>query len=238
MSAKTCAINSFERTTGIKLKNATLRDIEEWNRALRENGMKDNTIASYRSMVSRLIIAQLQPRKTGVPCPLSEKQIKSMLGVAPETDRAWLAVALLAGPAATRWTWGNLYEGERAVPLSAYRILIDEALRRKMKTFPCPYRGDDDARWVNSRREPIWNLTQQQITSRLKNIARKAGIGISMNLATLGNIHQQLMERHETADKIAKALGIDPAKVAPKPKPKHSIGLIGSGRSPAFIERG
>lgn len=234
------AVNSFERTTGKPLKAATLRDLEPWMNTLRENGLSAHTCQSYLWAAKKLITVrdQATPRKRPTVTFLSEKQIESILTAAPVADYAWLAVALLAGPEATRWTFGNLYEGERDVPFAAYRVIVAEAERRGMSTFPCPYRSHEDALWIVSiRDQPIWNLSQQQITSRLKNIARKAGIGIPMNRAALETLHGQLMARYETADEIARALGLDTRKEQERAARPASRTYIIKKLSHAYIER-
>jgi len=234
------AVNSFERVTGKQIQRATLRDLEPWMHTLRENGLSATTCQSYLSAVRRLIAIRDQPtpRKRPTVTFLSEKQIKSILNAAPVADFSWLAVALLAGPEATRWTFCNLYEGERDVPFAAYRVIVAEAERRGMSTFPCPYRGHENAMWIICLRdEPIWNLSQQQIISRLKNMARKAGIGIPMNIAALKTLHGQLLARYETAEKLAGALGLEPRKEQERAARPANRTYIINKLSPTYIER-
>jgi hypothetical protein len=236
------AIKSFESATGKKVYHATSQDLEAWMHLLRANGVATNTCRTYLSLVKQLVAAEAEApkREPTVKRILTVEEIKFLLHVATAKDYTWLAVCLIAGPEALDWKWDTLYNANFIIPLEAYLLIVDEAKARGYKTFDFPFRGVENAHWVEGyeRNARIWEMTQHETNRRLKALARRAGIGAAnMNITTLRYTQRQLAETYPTPEKTLKALGVEPGKPEPKPKRKEPR-LYGIGRrSPAFIER-
>jgi hypothetical protein len=237
------ARKSFERATGKTIDSATAQDVEAWMHKMRHDGLSTNTCRTYLSLVKQLIAVEAQSPKRAptVKRILNDDEIKHLLGIAPEKDYAWLAVALLSGPEAVGWTWGRLYCPESIVPMETYLVIVEEARRRGYPTWPSPYRGRNDVHWIGNYQPEgnIWSMSQHEINRRLKSIARKAGIGSeNMNITTLRYTHEKLLARYFDTKKISKALEIRLGAESTEQKPKRDSRLYSIGRrSPAFIER-
>ena len=235
----TCARKSFEDAMHKKVEKATQQDIESWLHILRMRGCAGNTCRAYLAIVLRISgLRYTLPPKEKVTRHLSDDEIKKLLA-ASKGNYSWLASLLIAGPEVLAWKWGWLYDAKHALPMSAYFVIVAEAQRRKMDTFPFNYYGRP-AHWVNPNAmnpaESIWNIAPHEINRRLKGIARTAGISdVNMNITTMRYAHESLLERHGHADKAAKALGIDPAKETQNPPaPKADPRLHGIGRRSNF----
>ena len=238
------ARKSFERSTGKTICNATSQDIEAWMHKIRRDGLSINTCRTYLSLVKQMISVEAQSPKREPTAKriLSEDEIKYLLGIAPEKDYAWLAVALLSGPEAVEsWTWSKLYDPQSIVAIESYLVCVEEGKRRGYRTAPIPYRGLINAHWVIDYNDClIWTMSQHEINRRLKGMARKAGIGTeNMNITTLRYTYQRLAARYFDTKQTAKALGIRlGAEPAESQKPKRNPHLISIGRrSSAYIER-
>jgi hypothetical protein len=245
LKSVTLARKSFERATGKTICDATTQDVEAWMHKLRKDGLSTNTCRTYLSLVKQMISVEAQSPKRMPTAKriLTEDEIKHLLGIAPEKDYAWLAVALLSGPEAIEsWTWGRLYDPQSIVAIESYLVIVEEAKRRGYRTYPLPYRGQLNAHWIGDYQCDglIWDMSQHEINRRLKGIARKAGIGAdNMNITTLRYTYQQLATRYFDTKQTAKALGI---RFGTEPiesqKPKRDSRLYSIGRrSPAFINR-
>lgn len=172
------AVLSFERATGKKIADATSQDMEAWMHKLRADGMAINSCRAYlsviKNMAAELAAAELPRRAQTAKRTLSAEEARHLLAVATEKDYAWLAVCLLAGVEALNWTWGNLYDPTRIIPMEAYLVVVDEARRRGYQTFPFAYHNNPNAHWVAhyERDELVCGLTQHEINRRLKSLAR------------------------------------------------------------------
>jgi len=219
------AISSFESATGMKARNATEQDLAAWGKHMRHHGISIPACRRYEELVR----AAADPKRAPAKRTLSVDEIKFMLHVAAKEDHTWLAVSLLAGTECLAWTWSTLYNPNLIVPMEAYLLIVEEAIRRGYKTFDHPYRGKENAKWVDvhERDARIWQMPQAEINRRLKDLAKRAGIGMkNMDIATLHCTRQQLANKHGSAEKTAKVLGIrihlDPSP--PKSKvPPHKF---------------
>jgi len=217
------AIRSFESATGKKPQNATAQDLNAWAAHLSHSGVPIATCRKYHTLILRLAAAKREPTAKRI---LSVDEIKFMKHVATQEDYAWLVVCLLAGTECLAWTWGTLYNPNVIIPMNAYLLIVDEAQRRGMGTFEYPYRGKEDALWLvdynpNAR---IWDLPKHEITRRLKNIAKRAGIAAAnMSLATLDDTHKYFAETNGSAEKTAKMIGVRNGSKSNKPVHRERI---------------
>jgi len=235
---------SFQSVIGKQPENATMQDIDLWQRSLLTSGLKLNTCRTYLYTIKKLA----EPVLNGTQLPkcdvvskriLSEEEIKHMLSVVTVKDYSWLASMLLTGPEIITWKWGWLYDAKHILPIEVYSIIVAEATRRGYSTFPFQYWAFE-AHWVTNYNpaDLIWDISQHEINRRLKGVAVKAGIGsLNMNVTTIKYAHQQLISRYANADKVSKALGIGPAKPEYKPAiARLDTRLHGIGRRSPLIK--